>query len=117
MAASEEWLALKLRFKLALLLQVVEVFHEQHPRGLLGVVQLRRAAGLQNIVDVLKRLFKHESFPRNEGVCSIVCEAGNAWISTRGGINRAYARTLAGTALESSSRLRHSGLPTWALKV
>ncbi len=44
------------------LLQAVEVFQEQEPGGLLGVVELGRAAGLfpEDVVDVLEGLFKHE---------------------------------------------------------
>ena len=45
------------------LLQPVEVFQEQQPRGLLGVVQFGRAAGLfpEDVVDILEGLFKHLS--------------------------------------------------------
>ena len=44
------------------LLQPVEVFQEQQPGGLLGVVELGGAAGLfpEDVVDVLEGLFKHE---------------------------------------------------------
>jgi len=47
------------------LLQPVEVFQEQQPRGLLGVVQLGGAASLlaKDIVDIPKGLFKHEGCP------------------------------------------------------
>jgi fumarate hydratase, class I len=43
------------------LLQAVEVFQEQQPGGLLGVVQFGGAAGLfpEDVVDVLEGLFKH----------------------------------------------------------
>ena len=43
------------------LLQAIQVFQEQQPGGLLGVVQLGRAPGLcpQHVVDVFKRLFKY----------------------------------------------------------
>ena len=43
------------------LLQCVEVFQEEEPGGLLGVVQLGGAAGLlaEDIVNVLEGLFKH----------------------------------------------------------
>ena len=45
------------------LLQPVEVFQEQQPGGLLGVVEFGRAAGLfpEHVVDVLEGLFKHEN--------------------------------------------------------
>ncbi len=45
----------------AALLQVVQVFEEQNPGGLLGVVQLGRAAGLfpEDVVDVLEGLLEH----------------------------------------------------------
>jgi len=53
-------LARKLRLVRPILLQPVEVFQEQQPRGLLGVVQLGGAAGLlaKDIVDVLERLLE-----------------------------------------------------------
>ena len=43
------------------LLQRVEVFQEEEPGGLLGVVELRGAARLfpENVVDILEGLFKH----------------------------------------------------------
>ena len=43
------------------LLQPVEVFQEQEPGGLLGVVEFGRAAGFfpENVVDVLEGLFEH----------------------------------------------------------
>ena len=43
------------------LLQPVEVFQEQQPGGLLGVVQFGGAAGLfpEDVVDVFEGLFKH----------------------------------------------------------
>ena len=43
------------------LLQRVEVFQEEEPGGLLGIVQLRGAAGLfaEDVVNVLEGLFKH----------------------------------------------------------
>ena len=45
----------------AVLLQPVEVFQEQQPGGLLGVVQFGGAAGLfpENVVDVFEGLFEH----------------------------------------------------------
>jgi hypothetical protein len=47
-------------FKVATL-PAIEVFQEEEPRGLLGIVQLGRAAGLfpENVVDVLEGLFEH----------------------------------------------------------
>src|ERR1019366_1043596 len=44
-----------------ILLQPVQVFQEEEPGGLLGVVQLGGAAGLfpEHVVDVLEGLFKH----------------------------------------------------------
>ena len=55
------FLALQLGFVGLVLLQPVEIFQEQQPRGLLGVVQLGGAARLfaQNIVDVFEGLFEH----------------------------------------------------------
>src|SRR3569832_1018463 len=46
---------------LPVILQVVEGFEEQHPGGLLGIVEFRRAAGLlpENVVDILEGLFEH----------------------------------------------------------
>ena len=46
-----------------LLLQIIEIFEEEQPRGLLGVVELGGASGLlaEDIVDVSKSLFEHES--------------------------------------------------------
>ena len=44
-----------------LALQVVEVFEEQEPGGLLGVVEFRRAPGLfpKHVIEILESLFKH----------------------------------------------------------
>ena len=58
-------LAVKLGLVGAVLFQVVEVFQEQQPRRLLGVVELGRAAGLlpENVVDVLEGLLKHSHAP------------------------------------------------------
>ena len=55
------FLALQRGFVGLVLLQTVEVFQEQEPGGLLGVVEFGRAAGLfpEDIVDVLEGLFKH----------------------------------------------------------
>lgn len=52
----------QLRFLGALVLKVVQVFEKQHPRGLLGVVQLGGAAGLfpEHVVDITEGLFKHQ---------------------------------------------------------
>ena len=43
-------------------LQGVELFQEEQPGGLLGVVQLAGAAGVfpEDVVDVFEGLFKHE---------------------------------------------------------
>ena len=45
----------------AVLLQPVQVFQEEQPGGLLGVVQFGGASGLsaESVVDILERLFKH----------------------------------------------------------
>ena len=45
------------------LLQAVEVFQEEQPRGLLGVVEFGGAAGLfpEHVVDVFEGLFEHWS--------------------------------------------------------
>src|SRR3546814_19022478 len=45
----------------AVLLKTVEVFQEQQPRRLLGVIQLRGATRLlpEDVVDVAESLFKH----------------------------------------------------------
>ena len=53
--------AFELRLGRAVLLEAVEVFQEQKPRGLLGVVEFRGAARFlaEGIVDVAKGLFKH----------------------------------------------------------
>jgi hypothetical protein len=58
-------LALELRQQRAFLLEVVEIFKEQYPRSLLGVIELRRAPRLlpENVVDVLERLLEHEFGP------------------------------------------------------
>ena len=54
-------LALQLGLVRLVLLQRVEIFQEQEPGGLLGIVQLGRAAGFlpEHIVDVSKGLVKH----------------------------------------------------------
>ncbi len=54
-------LALQRRFVGLVLLQPVEVFQEQQPGGLLGVVELGGAAGFfpEDVVDVLEGLFEH----------------------------------------------------------
>ena len=43
------------------LLKIVEVFQEQQPGGLLGVIELRGAAGFfpEDVVDVFEGLFEH----------------------------------------------------------
>src|SRR5271170_4609204 len=58
-------LALEFRQQRAFLLEIVEIFQEQYPRSLFGVIQLRRAARLlpEHVVDVLERLLEHESGP------------------------------------------------------
>jgi hypothetical protein len=45
----------------SLLLEVVEVFQEEEPGGLLGVVQFRRAPGLfpEDVIKVFEGLFEH----------------------------------------------------------
>jgi len=50
---------LGLQFPLAL--QIVEIFEEQQPRGLLGVIEFGGAAGLfpEHVVDILEGLFEH----------------------------------------------------------
>ena len=55
-------LALEGGFHAAGFLEVVEVLEEEEPRGLLGVVELRVAAGLleKDVVDILKGLFEHD---------------------------------------------------------
>ncbi len=55
------FLALQLGLDGLVLLQAVEVFQEQQPGGLLGVVQLGGAAGLfpEHVVDVFEGLFEH----------------------------------------------------------
>jgi hypothetical protein len=54
-------LALQLGLLLVGMLEIVEIFEEQNPGGLLGVVQLGGAAGLfpQDVVDVLEGLLEH----------------------------------------------------------
>jgi len=44
-----------------LVFQIVQVLEKQHPRGLLGVVQLRGAAGFlpEHVIDVAEGLFEH----------------------------------------------------------
>ena len=56
-------LAQKLGFHLPLALQVVQIFQEQHPGGLFGVVRFRGASRLfpQNIVHSLKSLLEHDA--------------------------------------------------------
>ena len=56
------FLARKLGLLLVGPLKVVEVLEKQNPRRLLGVVQLRGAAGLfpQNVVDILEGLLEHD---------------------------------------------------------
>ena len=55
------FLALQRGFVGLVLLQTVEVFQEQQPGGLLGVVEFGGAAGFfpEDVVDVLEGLFKH----------------------------------------------------------
>ena len=54
-------LAVQLGLVGLVLLQTVEVFEEQQPGGLLGVVELGGAAGLfpEDVVDVFEGLFEH----------------------------------------------------------
>jgi hypothetical protein len=53
-------LPLELRLGRLVLLQAVEVLEEEEPAGLLGVVELRGAAGLlsEDVVDVAEGLFE-----------------------------------------------------------
>ncbi len=53
--------ALEFGFHGALLLERFEIFEEEEPGGLLGVVQLGGAAGFlaENVVDVFEDLFEH----------------------------------------------------------
>ena len=55
------FLAVQRGFGGFVLLQAVEVFQEEEPGGLLGVVELGGAAGLfpEDVVDVFEGLFKH----------------------------------------------------------
>ena len=55
------FLALERGFVGLVLLQPVEVFQEQQPGGLLGVVEFGGAAGLfpEDVVDVFEGLFEH----------------------------------------------------------
>ena len=59
----DEVVALTDKFRLhgPLVLKIIEVFEEQHPGGLLGIVQLRRATGLfpENVIYVFESLFEH----------------------------------------------------------
>ncbi len=67
------------------LLQPVEIFQEQEPRGLLGVIQLGGAAGFfpQDVVDVLECLFKHYPILSDEQRRASVVENESARILTR----------------------------------
>ena len=49
-------------------LQGVEVFQEEQPGGLLGVVEFAGAAGVfpENVVDIAEGLFKHRGVRRME---------------------------------------------------
>lgn len=55
-------LPFQLRFGGAILFETIEVFQEEQPGGLLGVVELRSAAGLlaEGIIDIFESLFEHE---------------------------------------------------------
>ena len=48
-------------FQCAFVLQVVEVFQEQHPRGLFDVIKLGAATGLlpEDIIEIPEGLFEH----------------------------------------------------------
>ena len=68
-------LALELGLHGLFLLQIVQVLEEQHPGGLLGVVQLRGAARLlpEHVIDVFEGLFEHRPLPaRPEGVPELI---------------------------------------------
>jgi len=56
----------KLRLKRALLFQVIEIFEEEQPAGLLDVVELGGTARLfpQDVVDIPESLFEHAKPPR-----------------------------------------------------
>ena len=53
---------MELRLDGAFRFQIVEVSQEQHPRGLLGVIELGRATGFfsENVVKISEDVFKHE---------------------------------------------------------
>ena len=55
------FLAFQRGFVCPVLFQAVEIFQEEEPGGLLGVVEFRGATGLfpENVVDVFEGLFKH----------------------------------------------------------
>ncbi len=55
--------SLDLRDRQPFLFQIIEILEEKQPRGLLGIVELGGASGLltEDIVDVAKSLFEHES--------------------------------------------------------
>ena len=52
-----------------LALQAIEIFQEEQPGGLLGVIQLAGASGIlpQDVIDVLEDLFKHPPTKRLTG--------------------------------------------------
>ena len=54
-------LAVEVRFERLFLLEGLQIFQEEEPGSLLGVVQLGGATGLfaEDVVDVLEDLFKH----------------------------------------------------------
>jgi hypothetical protein len=58
------------------LLQSVEVFQEQQPGGLFGVIELAGAAGIlpEDVVDVLEGLFKHGVGAGSEGDSPTGCK-------------------------------------------
>ena len=50
------------RVNFAVDFQLVEIFEEEYPTGLFGIIQLGSAASLfaENVIDILEGLFKHE---------------------------------------------------------
>ena len=59
-------LALQRGFIRLVLFQRVQIFQEQEPGGLFGIVEFRGATGLfsEDIIDIFKGLFKHEKESR-----------------------------------------------------
>ena len=55
-------LAIEGSFGCFVMLQGIQIFQEEEPRSLFGVVEFARATGVfpENVVDVLEGLFKHK---------------------------------------------------------